>query len=309
MWGLLFCLLAANAQDRGARAEDATFGDDDHETYEPAPRDRLYFTNATFARVNPLGFVDLYRIGWRRRLSTKDSVLFHDTYSFVSAEVMATPAYSRVGIFAEAQVLAILRVFASYSAVAYYGTFDQVLSWPGPDARYSDQTIEAEGERASGTLGTVFTAGGTLRAAVGPIAVRSTLSLTRYDLDLPDGDTYFYDQYWDRLAPDGGWMALNDADVLALLGNARVGVRHTFTDEFGNDSGEDSALSTHRLGPLLAWQFHDKKPGTKFNQPTAFLVAQWWLQHPYRAGAEQPQALPLIAAGFAFNGDLAMSKD
>ena len=234
-------------------------------------------------------------------------MLFHDTYSFVSGEVMATPAYTRVGVFAEAQLLAVLRVFVNYSAVAYYGTFDQVLSWPGPDARYSDQTIEAEGDRARATLGTVFTGGGTLRAAVGPIAVRSTLTLMRFDLDLPDGDTRFYDQLTDRLAPDGGWMATNDADVLALVGPARIGLRHSYSNEFGSGNAVDSALSNHRVGPLLAYQFHDKKPGTRFNQPTAFLIAQWWVKHPYRAGQEQPQGLPLIAAGFAFNGDLAMS--
>lgn len=134
------------------------------------------------------------------------------------------------------------------------------------------------------------------------------MALTRYDLDLQDGDVVFYDQYWDRLAPDGGWMALNDADILALVNKTRIGLRHTFNDELGNDSGADSALANHRLGPLFAYQFHDKKPGNRFNQPTAFVIAQWWLQHPYRAGQEQPQGLPLIAAGFAFNGDLKVSQ-
>ncbi len=307
MWLLLAFIITAVAQDRGARAEDAEFSTPD-ETYEPAPKDRLHYTNATFGRVNPLGFVDLYRLGWRHRLSTKDSILFHDTYTFVAGEVMATPAYTRVGVYAEAQVLAILRFYASYSGVGYYGTFDQILSWPDNSARYSDNAIEADGERASGGLGSVLTTGGTLRAAVGPVAIRSTLSLTRYDLPLPDNDVVFYDQYWDRLAPNRGWMALNDADVLLLLDKARIGARHTFNDELGNDTDNDSAMANHRVGPLLAWQFEDKKPGAKFNQPTAFLIAQWWLQHPYRAGQEQPQGLPLIAAGFAFNGDLAISK-
>lgn len=279
------------------------------EGYEPAPRDRLVYTNATYARVNPLGMVDLMRIGWQRRLSTRDHLLLHDTYSLVSAEVMATPAYTRLGLYAEAQVLAILRGFASYSLVGYYGNFNQVLSWPGPEPRYSDSVLDAEGARARATLGSVFTAGGTLQAAVGPVAVRSTLSLTRFDLDLPEGDTYFYDQFYDRLAPNRGWMALNDADVLVLLPKARIGLRHTFTDELGPNSGTDSGMATHRVGPLFAWQFHDRGPGARFDQPTFFALAQWWLQHPYRTGEEQPQGLPLIALGFAFRGDLLVSGD
>ena len=309
MWALLGMLvMTASAQDRGARGDDAAFGDEGDESWEPAPLNRLYYTNATFGRVNPLGFVDFYRLGWRHRLSDKDSLMLKDTYTFVSAEVMATPAYTRLGVYAEAQMLAILRVYASYSGVGYYSTFDQILSWPDNSARYSDQAIAARGDEAYATLGSVFTAGGTLRAAAGPIAIRSTVAFTRYDLNLQDNDTVFYDQYWDRLAPDGGWMVLNDADILALLGKARVGVRHTYNDELGNDTNNDSALALHRVGPLLAWQFHDKKPGTKFNQPTAFVIAQWWAQHPYRTGEEQPAGLPLIALGFAFNGDLAVSS-
>jgi hypothetical protein len=308
MWWVLGLALTAAAQDRGARGDDAAYTDAQDESYTPAPKDRLFYTNATFARVNPLGFVDLCRLGWRHRLSTSDSVLLQDTYTFVSAEVMATPAYTRVGVFAEAQLLAVLRVYASYSGVGYYGTFNQVLSWPDATGRYSDQALEALSDDAYATLGSVFTAGGTLRAAVGPVAVRSTVAFTRFDLDLTDGDVAFYDQYWDRLAPDGGWMVLNDADVLALVGKARIGVRHTYSDQLGASGGADSAMANHRVGPLLAWQFHDKAPGAKFNQPTLFAVAQWWVQHPYRTGEEQPQGLPLIAIGLAFNGDLAMSS-
>ena len=99
-------------------------------------------------------------------------------------------------------------------------------------------------------------------------------------------------------------MALTDTDVLFMTTHARLGLRHTFTDELGNSADVDSALSTHRLGPLFAWQFHDRGPGSRFDQPTLFVLSQWWLQHAYRTGAEQPQGLPLIAVGFAFRGDL-----
>lgn len=307
MLALLLTLLTspAMAQDRGARGDDAAFDPNSEEEYDPGALDRLYYTNATFVRVNPLGLVDQFKVGWRRRLSEKDSLLFRDTYWFTGLNVMATPAYSRVGLYSEAQILAVLRVFAEVNGVGYFGTFDQVMSWDDPNAKFSDQTIAALGETGdfAATTGWVLNAGGTVRGAVGPVVLRSTAQVTRYDLALPDGDVVFYDQFWDRLAPDKGWMVLNDLDVLVLAGKARIGARHTFTDQLGG-GGTDGGLAQHRLGPLLAYQFHDKKKGTRFNQPTAFLLCQWWLKHPYRAGQEQPQGLPLLALGFAFNGDL-----
>ena len=45
-------------------------------------------------------------------------------------------------------------------------------------------------------------------------------------------------------------------------------------------------------------------PGVFFNNPTAILIVNWWLEHPYRTGQEVSQAVPYIVLGFAFNGDI-----
>jgi hypothetical protein len=307
----MFILLVTGlawAQDRGARADDAAaIGD---AAYVPAPKDRLYQSNSIFLRGNPLGLIDVYRIGWRHRLSEKDSLLMRDTSTFLAASVVATPAWARVGAYAEIQPVALLRLFADVSGVGFYGTFDQVLSWDDPSARYSDQTIEAEGDRAEPRTGWVATVGGTLQAKAGPVAVRSTAQATRFDVALPAGDVVFYDQYWDRLAPNQGWMLLNDLDLLVVGGDLRVGARYTtsmnLTDKV---EGADGSLAHHRVGPLIAWQLATKPHGSAFNRPTVFALVQWWAQHPYRTGAEQPAGLPLLAAGFAFDGDLLSSRN
>jgi hypothetical protein len=299
-------LTVVHAQDRGARSDDAAFASEEGK-YTPAPLNRLWYSNATYARVNPLGLINNYQVGWRRRLSKKDSTLFQDTYAFVGPAATITPAWTRVGLSAEAQALAVLRVFGRIDGVGYYGTFDQILPFDAASP-YSDQTIADRGDEASATTGWLATLGATVRAKVGPIAVRNTGQAVHMDLAL-DGGTHFYDQLSDRLVPDGGWVVLNDADVLYVAGPLRLGARHSFTDTLdGSGDTTDAALANHRLGPLFAWQFSDKKPGARFNQPTFFAIAQWWLQHPYRTGAEQPQALPLIALGLSFNGDLATSR-
>lgn len=247
----------------------------------------------------------MYRVGWRHRLSSSDNILFRDSSTFLAANVVATPAWGRLGVCAEAQPIALLKVFGDVSAVGFAGTFDQLLSWDDPRARYSDRTIEAEGERAAPTTGWVATVGGTVQAKVGPIAVRNTAQMTRFDLSLPDGHVVFYDQYWDRLAPNGGWMLLNDLDTMWTNDHLRVGVRFTsnanLTDRV---EGADGSRTNHRLGPLVAYQFTTRPHGSRFNRPTVFFLAQWWLAHPYRTGDEQPAAFPLLATGFAFDGDL-----
>jgi len=299
MFVLVLAVLSAFAQDRGARPEDSSFVNEE-EVYEPPPKDRLFYTNATYVRVNPLGLVNLHRVGWRRRLSTSDSLLKKDTYVFVGPGVTLTPAWARGGLYGEAQLLAIFRVFAQIDGAGYFGTFDQLLAFDGSD-RFSDDAIEARGDEARAAGGWLATTGATVRAKVGPIAVRNTTSFMYMDLDVRGG-THFYDQLSDRLVQDKSWVVLNDADVLYVNGKLRTGVRHTVTDGLAGGT-EEGDIAQHRVGPLFAWQFDDKKPRASFNQPTLFVLAQWWVQHPYRTGNEQPQALPLVAVGFAFNGD------
>jgi hypothetical protein len=195
--------------------------------------------------------------------------------------------------------------------VGYFGNFDQVLSWSDPAARYSDQTMGSLGEAGAHRprTGSTVTLGGALRGKVGPVAVRDTVQLNRLDLALPPGERWFYDQLSDRLVPDGGFVVLNDLDLLVVAGGLRAGARYTFSDNLSGDlAGTDGALAHHRIGPLVALQLSEKAPGAAFNQPTVFLLAQWWLVHPYRTGEEQPAALPLIAAGFSFNGDLTRAE-
>ncbi|MEN0062006.1 MAG: hypothetical protein AAGA48_07615 [Myxococcota bacterium] len=317
--GLLLGMFAAFGQDRGARGDDAGF-EGGAEDYVPAPKRRLYYTNATFLRANPLGLINIFRLGVRRRLSTSDSILLQDTYTYGGLTALLTPAYGRIGAYGEAQLLSVFRVFAQVEGISYFSTFDQVLSYPaGQAAQYTDQEIADEGDLGLnfGTSGWVAVAGFTVRAAAGPIALRTTGQTQIYNIGLEGDDVSFYDQYWDRLAPNGGFMWLQDTDLLLLAGKARIGARYTFTANLTKlDIGDEGNLAHHRVGPLFAYQFSDKGAGSRFNQPTLFVIAQWWAQHPYRTGQFErngqtvgiPRGLPLIAAGLAFNGDFATSK-
>lgn len=310
--GLAACALVASlamapaahaVPDRGMDPNTPVEEVPEDEARNPIPKHRLYYSNALFARVNPLGLIDVLTLGWRYRLMESDSVLFNDTYAYLGMSARASPAFGRIGGHAEIAPIAVWKAWVDVEAVGYFGTFDQITGFPGTDAVYDDRTLSDLGQ-ARATLGWVLTVGTVLQGKVGPVAIRSTFQATRYDLQLEAGDQFFYDQYWDRLAPNRNFMFLNDFDVLGIVGKARIGARWTWSDAIMGDNTTDGALAHHRVGPLFAWQFHDRGPGARFNKPTIFALAQWWAQHPYRTGAEQPVGLPLIALGFAFQGDL-----
>ena len=73
-------------------------------------------------------------------------------------------------------------------------------------------------------------------------------------------------------------------------------------------SGGPGDLATHRVGPLVAYTFHNRPSGARFDEPTLLLLVQWHAQHPYRAGQERNAGIPLIALAFQFQGDLWTSK-
>ncbi len=272
-----------------------------------ANRDQLWYDQALFARVNPLGLIDTFRIGYRRRLEVSDNALGRDAYVFTGASLIASPAFLRAGAFIDVEPVALFRASATYQYSVHFGSFDQVASFPGPNVDASDSALAALGD-AGGTAptgGHIVTLMAQPKFAIGPMAFRNTLTAVWTDMLLPAGDTAWYEQTYDRLAPDGGWMLVNDADVMGIVNKARVGVRYTYSNSyFAPDEPGDGAIPHHRIGPLFAWQFHNHKDRARFDRPTLFVLAQWWLQHPYRTGADTPVALPLIALGLAFEGDL-----
>ena len=133
--------------------------------------------------------------------------------------------------------------------------------------------------------------------------VRNTLTALRVDLALRDGATMSYDATQDLVLPDRGWAMINDLDLGAQAGKVIAGVRYTYADAL-HGTGGPGDLPTHRVGPLFAYTFHDRPAGTRFNRPTLLALVQWHAQHPWRAGARQTAAYPLIALALQFDGDL-----
>jgi hypothetical protein len=171
---------------------------------------------------------------------------------------------------------------------------------------------DLEGRGGYATTGTQVTFGANFQAKLGPIAVRAAARLVRFDYDLRDGDRVFYDQFYDMLVPDEGWLFNDDADLLyvtdfGLVAGARWTATHAYHHRESFTPGEtdlDLNPTTHRLGPFIAYAFDKQPPGARFNTPTIVFIANWWLQHRYRTGEDINQALPYLALAFMFTGDL-----
>ena len=84
-----------------------------------------------------------------------------------------------------------------------------------------------------------------------------------------------------------------------------VGARYTLAHALYSDHPDQPAH--HRIGPLIAYKFF-KDPGAMIDEPMLFLLVQWHLLHPHRAGGDVHQGIPYGVIGVSFKGDL-WSKD
>jgi hypothetical protein len=286
---------------------------------EPPPPVSLYYENLVGGRVNPLGLVDFARFSLRLRLHESDAAILAQNYVGIGVAPALSPAWGRLGALVEVQPLSILRLYAQYDFLGYFSTFNLFASFPSASSDYSDTTIRDRtalpGLGSYATYGGMLTLGATLQMKLGPVAARSLFRAVHTSYDMRRGDRVFYDQIFDMLMPNDGWLVTNDLDLLAVFDveqygfavGARWTYSHAFYDERHRQPGEDPAElpnnDIHRLGPLVAWTL-ERNPGTRFDRPTLILIAQWHLVHRWRTGADVTVALPYLALAFKFQGDL-----
>ncbi|XXF76191.1 hypothetical protein P2318_24450 [Myxococcaceae bacterium GXIMD 01537] len=305
---LLLGLLVAGGTARAQMLQDG-----------PPPQHRLVYRNSLFLRLNPTGFIDEARISYRWRLFRSESPVLRDNFIGVGLAPTLSPAFGRAGLMVEAQPLSVLQLYGIYEWQRYFGGFNYLQSFPSARGEFSDEILSQRGELPEGdrlrnyaTGGTQLTLGANLQFKVGPVVARSQFRLVRPDLDLREGDRVFYDIYYDVMAPNRGWLFTNDADIAYMPGRSGlvVGLRWTVTQAMYGDehyevgeARENLNGPMHRVGPVLAYTFHNED-GRAFNSPTVLLMANWWLQHRYRTGQQVSAAMPLLAVGMSFNGDL-----
>lgn len=304
---LLFLLMAGGT----ARAQMLLDG--------PPPQHRLVYRNSLFVRMNPTGLIDEARISYRWRLYESESLALRDNFIGVGLAPTLSPAFGRIGLLVEAQPLSVLQLYGIYEWQGYFGGFNYLQSFPSPRGEFSDEILSQRGELPVGeplrnyaTSGTQLTLGANLQFKFGPVVARSQFRLVRPNLELREGDRVFYDIYYDVMAPNGGWLFTNDADLAYMPGRTGlvVALRWTVTQAlYGTEhyapgeAQEDLNGPMHRVGPVLAYTFANED-GRRFNSPTVLVMANWWVAHRYRTGQQGSALMPLLAVGMSFTGDL-----
>ncbi len=283
----------------------------------PQPDRELAYQNLLAVRVNPLGLVDLAELSFRLRLYRSESDALTQNFVGLGIAPGVSPAWGRIGVLAEVQPLTLLKLWASFELIGYYGSFELMASFPSASDEFSDSAIEDRaGDPATesyATTGRQLNLGATLQAKAGPVAVRALFRAFRASFDLREGDRVFYDQLFDVLVPNDGWTLVNDVDLLwvssfGLNAGLRWSLAEPLYDENrhyarGEDANAAPSNSIHRLGLLAAYTL-SSTPGGRLDTANAVLIAQWPLLHRWRTGADVSGALPYIALALQLRGNL-----
>lgn len=272
------------------------------------PKHRLVHRQLLVVRYNPLGLLYDGRFMYRLRLYQSRSVALRDNFVGIGVAPGASPAFGRAGLYVELQPASFLGLWSVFEYVQYFTTFNLLQSWPNAQATFSDTAIKERSASRFAGGGTQWTLGLNLQGKVGMVAARALLRLVRPDFALPAGDTVEYDQFYDVLMPNKGFMFFGDVDVIAqlkvgLIAGARLTMAFPLYGKQHLEASLEAPRNSHlRVGPAVGWQFF-QRDGAAFNAPTVLLLVQWWLMHRYRTGADTSQAIPCLTLAFTFNGD------
>ena len=282
---------------------------------------RPFYQSLSVLRLNPIGLITRAQVGYMYKLwgnpKTDDTAplgekIKQGTYLKAAFNTQLSPGFVRPGIVLEAVPVALLRLSARLEQHTYWGAFNLISSYESATAPHDEDALDAA--ESYGTTGWSARLDARVQVKLGPIAVRSELRAEYQSLDLQGDDRVYYEPILDTLVANDGWSLITDTDLLYFAGDKWIfGARHTWTkaifdaEHFGPGEDPDTADTNavlHRVGPAIIYRIDDEKTGTLFNQPTVFLISQFWLDHASRAGQKITQAYPYTLIGFAFNGDL-----
>ncbi|MHB8878450.1 MAG: hypothetical protein ACYC8T_32540 [Myxococcaceae bacterium] len=275
------------------------------------PEQRLVLNSLTIVRLNPLGLEEQLRFGHQRKLYESDSPVTRDNFVFVGLSPKVNPAYLKVGPTIELQPASVVNLRFTAEYISFFSTFGYLQSTGAPADDYSDSTMATarDAKENYATWGMHLLSELLLQAKVGKLAVRNRFALEYWNMNVRAGDRTWYDATLDTLVPADGWVVADDADLIYQAGGGlNVGLRYSFVEPLYSAPAfrpEDLPLQGnghHRLGPLVAYTFFDDGY-SRFAKPTVLLIANWYLSHRYRTGAEGSRAMPYLVLGFAFQSD------
>ena len=247
------------------------------ESAPPAARRELRDTFGVAA--NNLGVQNVLELSTRRRLGSSSRPLWRDAHVSAGLTHSVTPAYTRLGAWAELAPLSIVSIRAGIEPALYFGTFGSLMSFQdyrddfGNDARKARRDTARPGSAARAYLAPE------VRLKAGPVIAVAGAELEWWRSSA--SGPLFYEPARDTLLKTaGGRMASTAAALLYELdrargGTLRLGISHRLTYVY-----DAPANRVQRVGALVVREFAGRRFG--LNRPAVVANLSYYLDDPFK---------------------------
>lgn len=240
---------------------------------------------------NPLGLRAEAEVHWRWALSQSEHLLLKDAHVAFGFTDQLSPAYDRLQAWVELSPLSILDLRAGVEGVAYFGTFGNLVGFPGYDSDFSDDARELVEDQAVARVGRRFFASPAVKFKAGRFSFRAAADFEWWKVhDAPEA--VFYEPFRGTLLAAHGDSLVNGTNILLCdvsrggTESVRVGVFHDYLNVW--DAPENRK---QRLGPILQVRLGRHRLGGR--DPLLSFAVLDYLEAPNRSGVGGFVALSL----------------
>ncbi|HUX52653.1 MAG TPA: hypothetical protein VMW73_17825 [Spirochaetia bacterium] len=205
----------------------------------------LYYDQNIQASYNPLGLQFVSKLFYRAPLVKSGGILWDSTKIDFGLQNNLSPGYDLIGAFVNVEPIALFSLNATAQLAGFYKTlgygFYSLASYSSGFDSASLQALTPQN-----ATGYVLSVAPTLKAAVGPISVLDTGTLTYYNVD--NGQGFFYERIGNVVLGKSDSELANSAYLLcSVMQGLYVGVNDSLTYV------PSSAYLSHRLNAIAAY--------------------------------------------------------
>ena len=225
--------------------------------------------------VNNSGLENRLELAWNRKLSPATDPLHKDAHVAFGLSHSLTPAYTRLGAWAEVAPLSVFTLRLGVEPSLYFGTFSSFMSFAHYTDAFDVSSRKARTDTASGTAGRVYVSP-TLRFKLGPVAAMSSADLEWWRSGV--AGPLFFEPGRDTLidAKHGRLVNMNSLLVVQhALGNGTlsVGATHKLLNVHGARVNR-----VQEVGAIVAREITGRRFG--LTHPTFIAILRYYLDDP-----------------------------
>ena len=238
-------------------------------------------SNTLGVQANPIGLEDHFTLQWTWGLSDSRNPFLQDAHFAAGVSNHLSPAYDRLELWVELSPLSVLDLRAGVEPLAYFGTFGHVVAFPGYDADFGKQALEAVKDQAVSATGVRYHFTPVFKIKLGRVVARTAATFEWWRVDAPG--PFFYEPWRDTLLDaDGDALLALSSQLLYEIpgaGGKRIlaGAHHELLDV--HDAPQNRR---QRLGPMVLWTLGAKRFGVR--EPTVIGTVYGYVEDPNRDG-------------------------